>query len=89
MTVADALDHPTWAMGPRISIDSATLMNKAFEVIEAHYLFGLSYDDIDVVVHPQSIVHSLVEFVDGSIKAHLGEPDMRAELDPPCFELFV
>ena len=80
VTVADALDHPTWAMGPRISIDSATLMNKAFEVIEAHYLFGLSYDDIDVVVHPQSIVHSLVEFVDGSVKAHLGEPDMRVPI---------
>ncbi|MBT8165534.1 MAG: 1-deoxy-D-xylulose-5-phosphate reductoisomerase [Acidimicrobiia bacterium] len=80
VTVADALNHPTWAMGPRISIDSATLMNKAFEVIEAHYLFGLSYDDIDVVVHPQSIVHSLVEFVDGSVKAHLGEPDMRVPI---------
>ena len=80
VTVAEALAHPTWAMGPRISIDSATLMNKAFEVIEAHYLFGLSYDDIDVVVHPQSIVHSLVEFVDGSLKAHLGEPDMRVPI---------
>jgi len=80
VTVAEALAHPTWAMGPRISIDSATLMNKAFEVIEAHHLFGLSYDDIDVVVHPQSIVHSLVEFVDGSLKAHLGEPDMRVPI---------
>jgi 1-deoxy-D-xylulose-5-phosphate reductoisomerase len=80
VTVAEALAHPTWAMGPRISIDSATLMNKAFEVIEAHYLFGLPYDDIDVVVHPQSIVHSLVEFVDGSLKAHLGEPDMRVPI---------
>ncbi len=80
VTVAEALAHPTWSMGPRISIDSATLMNKAFEVIEAHYLFGLSYDDIDVVVHPQSIVHSLVEFVDGSLKAHLGEPDMRVPI---------
>jgi len=80
VTVAEALDHPTWSMGPRISIDSATLMNKAFEVIEAHYLFGLPYDDIDVVVHPQSIVHSLVEFVDGSLKAHLGEPDMRVPI---------
>ncbi len=76
-TVDDALDHPTWDMGPRITIDSATLMNKAFEVIEAHYLFGIGYDRIDVVVHPQSIVHSLVEFVDGSLKAHLGAPDMR------------
>ncbi len=79
-TVAEALDHPTWKMGPRISIDSATLMNKAFEVIEAHHLFGIDYDRIDVVVHPQSIVHSLVEFVDGSLKAHLGEPDMRVPI---------
>jgi 1-deoxy-D-xylulose-5-phosphate reductoisomerase len=75
--VDDALAHPTWAMGPRVTIDSATLMNKAFEVIEAHYLFGLAYEIIDVVVHPQSVVHSLVEFVDGSIKAQLGKPDMR------------
>jgi 1-deoxy-D-xylulose-5-phosphate reductoisomerase len=77
VTVDDALAHPTWAMGRRISIDSATLMNKAFEVIEAHYLFGLDYSRIDVIIHPQSIVHSLVEFVDGSVKAQLGEPDMR------------
>jgi 1-deoxy-D-xylulose-5-phosphate reductoisomerase len=75
--VADALAHPTWAMGRRISIDSATLMNKAFEVIEAHYLFGLSYDQIDVVVHPTSYVHSFVEFVDGVVKAEVGPPDMR------------
>ena len=80
VTVAEALDHPTWAMGPRITVDSATLMNKAFEVIEAHYLFGIGYDRIDVVVHPQSIVHSLVEFVDGSLKAQLGEPDMRVPI---------
>jgi len=80
VTVAEALDHPTWEMGPRITIDSATLMNKAFEVIEAHYLFGLSYDRIDVVVHPQSIIHSLVEFIDGSLKAQLGEPDMRVPI---------
>ncbi|MBT8217110.1 MAG: 1-deoxy-D-xylulose-5-phosphate reductoisomerase [Acidimicrobiia bacterium] len=80
VTVAEALDHPTWSMGPRITIDSATLMNKAFEVIEAHYLFGLPYDRIDVVVHPQSIVHSVVEFFDGSLKAHLGEPDMRVPI---------
>ncbi|NNC91390.1 MAG: 1-deoxy-D-xylulose-5-phosphate reductoisomerase [Acidimicrobiia bacterium] len=80
VTVAEALAHPTWTMGPRITIDSATLMNKAFEVIEAHYLFNLDYDRIDVVVHPQSIVHSLVEFVDGSLKAHLGEPDMRVPI---------
>jgi len=80
VTVEEALDHPTWAMGPRITIDSATLMNKAFEVIEAHYLFGLDYDRIDVVVHPQSIVHSVVEFIDGSLKAQLGEPDMRVPI---------
>lgn len=80
VTVDEALAHPTWAMGPRITVDSATLMNKAFEVIEAHHLFGFGYDRIDVVVHPQSIVHSLVEFVDGSIKAHLGEPDMRVPI---------
>lgn len=80
VTVEEALDHPTWAMGPRITIDSATLMNKAFEVIEAHYLFGMGYDRIDVVVHPQSIVHSLVEFTDGSIKAQMGEPDMRVPI---------
>ena len=77
VTVADALDHPTWSMGPRITIDSATLLNKAFEVIEAHHLFGTPYDQIDVVVHPQSIVHSLVEFMDGSVLAQLGAPDMR------------
>jgi 1-deoxy-D-xylulose-5-phosphate reductoisomerase len=77
VSVADALSHPTWAMGSRITIDSSTLMNKAFEVIEAHYLFGVDYDDIDVVVHPQSIIHSMVEFVDGSVKAQLGDPDMR------------
>jgi 1-deoxy-D-xylulose-5-phosphate reductoisomerase len=77
VSVADALNHPTWKMGSRITIDSSTLMNKAFEVIEAHYLFGADYDDIDVVVHPQSIIHSMVEFVDGSVKAQLGDPDMR------------
>ena len=77
VTVDEALDHPTWSMGPRITVDSATLMNKAFEVIEAHYLFGLSYDAIDVVVHPQSIVHSFVEFTDGVVKAEVGQPDMR------------
>jgi 1-deoxy-D-xylulose-5-phosphate reductoisomerase len=77
VSVSDALAHPTWAMGARITIDSATLMNKAFEVIEAHYLFDVDYDDIDVVVHPQSIIHSMVEFVDGSVKAQLGDPDMR------------
>lgn len=80
VTVEEAMRHPTWQMGPRITIDSATLMNKAFEVIEAHHLFGFDYDLIDVVVHPQSVVHSLVEFVDGSLKAHLGEPDMRVPI---------
>lgn len=80
VTVAEALAHPTWNMGPRITIDSATLMNKAFEVIEAHYLYGISYDRIDVVVHPQSIVHSFVEFVDGTLKAELGDPDMRVPI---------
>jgi 1-deoxy-D-xylulose-5-phosphate reductoisomerase len=80
VTPEDALQHPTWRMGNRITIDSATLMNKAFEVIEAHFLFGLDYDDISVVVHPQSVVHSLVEFVDGSLKAQLGEPDMRVPI---------
>lgn len=77
VTPQQALSHPTWSMGPRITVDSATLVNKGLEVIEAHYLFGVPFDDIEVVVHPQSIVHSLVEFVDGSFKAHLGDPDMR------------
>lgn len=80
VTVAEALAHPTWNMGPRITVDSATLMNKAFEVIEAHYLYAIPYDRIDVVVHPQSIVHSLVEFVDGTLKAELGDPDMRVPI---------
>ena len=77
VTPEEALQHPTWDMGPRITIDSATLFNKGLEVIEAHYLFDLSYDRIDVIVHPQSILHSAVEFVDGSWKGHLGHPDMR------------
>lgn len=80
VTVEQALNHPTWTMGPRITIDSATLMNKAFEVIEAHYLFDMAYDDIDVVVHPQSVVHSLVEFRDGAMKAELGSADMRGPI---------
>jgi 1-deoxy-D-xylulose-5-phosphate reductoisomerase len=80
VTVAQALAHPTWAMGRRITIDSATLMNKAFEVIEAHYLYAVPYERIDVLVHPQSIVHSLVEFVDGTLKAELGDPDMRVPI---------
>jgi 1-deoxy-D-xylulose-5-phosphate reductoisomerase len=77
VTVEQALNHPTWAMGGKITIDSATLMNKGLEVIEAHYLFGTPYHEIDVVVHPQSIVHSLVQLCDGATLAHLGYPDMR------------
>ncbi len=77
VTPSDALTHPTWDMGPKITIDSATMMNKALEVIEAKWLFGLRDDQIDVVVHPQSIVHSFVEFVDGSVIAQLSPPDMR------------
>ena len=80
VSAAEALAHPTWDMGPRISINSATLMNKALEVIEAHYLFDVAYSAIDVVVHPQSIVHSLVEYIDGSVKAQLGDPDMRVPI---------
>jgi 1-deoxy-D-xylulose-5-phosphate reductoisomerase len=77
VTVADALRHPTWDMGAKITIDSSTLMNKGLEVIEAHELFGVPFDRIDVVVHPQSIVHSMVEFVDGATIAQLSMPDMR------------
>jgi len=77
VTVDDALAHPTWAMGPKITVDSSTLMNKGLEVIEAHELFGTPYDFIEVVVHPQSIVHSMVEFTDGSVLAQLSMPDMR------------
>jgi 1-deoxy-D-xylulose-5-phosphate reductoisomerase len=77
VTVAAALAHPTWAMGPKITIDSSTLMNKGLEVIEAHALFGIDFDQIDVVVHPQSVVHSMVEYSDGSTIAQLGMPDMR------------
>ena len=77
VTPAMALAHPTWNMGPKISIDSSTLVNKALEVIEAHHLFGMPFDQISVVVHPQSCVHSMVEYVDGSVKAHLGTTDMR------------
>jgi 1-deoxy-D-xylulose-5-phosphate reductoisomerase len=77
VTPAEALKHPTWQMGPKITIDSATLMNKGLEVIEAHWLFGVTSSQIDVVVHPQSIVHSLVEFTDGSMLAQLGTTDMR------------
>jgi 1-deoxy-D-xylulose-5-phosphate reductoisomerase len=77
VTREEALDHPTWKMGPKITIDSATLMNKGFEVIEAHWFLGLAVSQIDVVIHPQSIVHSLIEFTDGAVTAHLSTPDMR------------
>jgi 1-deoxy-D-xylulose-5-phosphate reductoisomerase len=77
VTVQDALAHPTWSMGPKITVDSSTLMNKGLEVIEAHELFGVAYDGIEVVVHPQSVVHSMVEFTDGSTVAQLSQPDMR------------
>lgn len=77
VTPSEALAHPTWQMGPKITIDSATLVNKAFEAIEAKWLYGLPYDRIQAVIHPQSVVHSLVEFTDGSYKAQLGLPDMR------------
>ena len=76
-TPAQAVAHPNWSMGAKISVDSATLMNKGLELIEAHYLFGLAPERIDVVIHPQSVIHSLVEFVDGSVLAQLGSPDMR------------
>jgi len=80
VTVAEALAHPRWTMGPKITIDSATLMNKGLEVIEAHHLFDVGYDDIRIVVHPQSCVHSMVEYRDGSVKAHLGATDMRVPI---------
>lgn len=76
-TVDEALNHPNWKMGSKITIDSATMMNKGLEVIEAHWLFGLPADKIEVVIHPQSIIHSMVQFIDGSIKAQLGLPDMK------------
>jgi 1-deoxy-D-xylulose-5-phosphate reductoisomerase len=77
VTVEQALNHPRWSMGPKVTVDSATLMNKGLELIEAHHLFGISLDRIGVAIHPQSVVHSVVEFVDGSLKAQLGLPDMR------------
>ena len=86
LTAKEALKHPTWKMGPKITIDSATLMNKGFEVIEAHYLFELDYSQIEVIVHPESIVHSMIEFVDGSIKAQLGAPDMRIPIQYALLE---
>ncbi len=77
VSVTDALAHPTWSMGPKITVDSSTLMNKGLEVIEAHELFGVAFDDIDVVVHPQSVVHSMVTYTDGATIAQLSRPDMR------------
>jgi 1-deoxy-D-xylulose-5-phosphate reductoisomerase len=80
VTVEQALAHPTWDMGGKITIDSATLMNKGLELIEAHHLFGTPYEQIDVVVHPQSIVHSAIQLCDGATLAHLGYPDMRVPI---------
>jgi 1-deoxy-D-xylulose-5-phosphate reductoisomerase len=80
VTVDDALAHPTWSMGPKITVDSATLANKGLELIEAHFLFGLEYERIEVVVHPSSIVHAVVRFRDGAALAHLGYPDMRVPI---------
>jgi 1-deoxy-D-xylulose-5-phosphate reductoisomerase len=77
VTVEQALNHPRWSMGPKVTVDSATLMNKGLEVIEAHHLFGVALEQIAVTIHPQSVVHSVVEFIDGSLKAQLGHPDMR------------
>ncbi len=77
ITLKDALQHPTWAMGDKITIDSATMANKGLEVIEAHYLFDVSFDEIDVLIHPQSVIHSMVEYIDGSIISQLSSPDMK------------
>lgn len=85
MKAADALKHPTWSMGAKITIDCATLMNKGFEVIEAHWLYGMDYSKIDVVIHPQSVIHSLVEFRDRSVIAQLGAPDMRIPIQYALF----
>ena len=80
VTVAQALKHPNWVMGNKITIDSATLMNKGFEIIEAKWLFNIEAENIDVLIHPQSIIHSMVEFTDGSVKAQLGVPDMKVPI---------
>jgi 1-deoxy-D-xylulose-5-phosphate reductoisomerase len=85
VTPQEALQHPTWQMGPKITVDSATLMNKGFEVIEAHWLFAVPWDRLEVVVHPQSIIHSMVEFADGSVKAQMGPPDMRLPIQYALF----
>ena len=85
VTPEQALNHPTWRMGPKITVDSATLINKAFEVIEAHWLFDVPWEDIEVVIHPQSVIHSMVEFVDGSVKAQMSTPDMRLPIQYALF----
>ncbi len=85
VTPQQALEHPTWRMGKKVTIDSATLMNKGFEVIETHWLFDVPLEDIEIVIHPQSIVHSMVEFVDGSVKAQLSIPDMRLPIQYTLF----
>ena len=85
VTHEQALRHPTWQMGAKITVDSATMMNKAFEVIEAHWLFGIPWEDIEVVIHPQSMIHSMVEFVDGSVKAQISPPDMRLPIQYALF----
>src|SRR5919106_3014647 len=76
-SVKEALAHPTWKMGPKITIDSATLMNKGFEVIEAHFLFGFTYDEIDVLIQPEGIIHAMAETIDGTVFSHGAAPDMR------------
>lgn len=81
VTVEDALRHPNWSMGSKITIDSATMMNKGLEVIEAHWLFGIPYEQIDVVLHKESIIHSMVEFEDRSVMAQLGSPDMQYQFN--------
>lgn len=85
ISLSDVLSHPTWKMGPKITVDSATMMNKAFEVIEAKWLFGVDWDRIEVVVHPESIIHSMVDFADGSTKAQLSHPDMRLPIQHALF----
>ena len=85
VTPQEALQHPTWKMGKKVTVDSATLMNKAFEVMEIHWLFGVPWEKIQVVIHPQSIIHSLVEFADGSVKAQLSPPDMRLPIQHALF----
>ncbi len=87
VTIEDVLKHPTWKMGPSITVESASLMNKGFEVIETHFLFDIDYSKIDVVIHPQSIIHSMVEFSDGAVKAMLGPTDMRPPIQYALFEM--